>query len=96
VFFWCVKEKNHFFAQPIPFAFVKDIIEAFYTCVILCNMAVKDRLKCGSSSADASYDFVCTADGNVADDQLPWKNLALHCVQMEEESACDQALEIDY
>jgi hypothetical protein len=61
-------------------------------------MAVKDRLKSGdgTTEADASYDFVCTADENVANEQLPRKNLALRYVQMEEESARDRAFEIEY
>jgi hypothetical protein len=46
-------------------------------------MAVKDRLKSGdgTTEADASYDFVCTADENAANEQLPRQNLALRYVQ---------------
>ncbi len=97
-FFGVFKKKFHFFAWPIPFAFEEDIIEAFYTCVILYNIAVKDRLNSsdGSSEEDALYDFVCTTDGTNALQQLPQPNLAFRYVYMEEDSARDQALEVEY
>lgn len=91
-------KKIHFFAWLIPFAFVEDTIEAFYTCVILHNMAMKVWLKSGdgSSEADASYDFVCTADGTGALQQYPQQNLALRYVQMEEVSVRHRAWEMEY
>ena len=39
-FFGVFKKKVHFFAHPVPFAFIADILNAFYSCLILHNMAV--------------------------------------------------------
>ena len=43
-FFGVFKNRFNFFSKAIPFAFVEDVIEAFYTCLILHNMAVAERV----------------------------------------------------
>jgi len=41
-FFGMFKKKFHFFNHPIPFASMEEIIETFYCCLILHNMAVME------------------------------------------------------
>jgi hypothetical protein len=61
-FFGVFKKKFNFFSKAIPFAFMEDVIEAFYTCFILHNMAVAewDSSNYFISEADVVYDFCTT------------------------------------
>jgi hypothetical protein len=40
--FGIFKKKFHFFTRPIPFVFMDDIIDTFYCCIILHNIAVSE------------------------------------------------------
>ena len=62
---------NQFF-----FAFNEDIIEAFYTCVIMHNIASKQCLSAGdgSNEGDTSYDFVTVTYDDETTEQMPWEN----------------------
>jgi len=68
---------NQFF-----FAFNEDIIEAFYTCVIMHNIASKQFLSAGdgSNEGDTSYDFVTVTYDDETTEQMPWEKLSLCCI----------------
>ena len=82
------KKKFHFFTRPITFAFIEDIIEAFYCCIILHNVAVKERMELNNGSIESHSFYKCVDDPvEVEADaaQSQWSNLALWFVELEEE-----------
>jgi len=78
-FFGVFKKKFNSFTQSIPFAYIEDVIEAFYTCLILHNMAVAEWVGSMDSinEADIVYDFVPLVDDVEVAQGLPCENIAL-------------------
>jgi hypothetical protein len=97
-FFGVFKKKFNFFNKPIPFAYIEDVIEAFYTCIILHNMAVAERIGSGDfiNEADVVYDFVPPVENVEVPQGLPRENMALQFVQMNENHVRDRTLEMEY
>jgi hypothetical protein len=98
-FFGVFKKKFNFFTRPIRFAFIEDIIDAFYCCIILHNAAVKERIELnnGSTESHSFYECVDNAIQVEADAaQSQCSNSALWYVQLDEEHVQDIALEVEY
>ena len=78
-FFGIFKKKFNFFTKSNPFAYIEDVIEAFYTCLILHNMAVAERA--GSvdyiNEADVVYNIIPPVDDVDVAQGLPRENIAL-------------------
>jgi hypothetical protein len=97
-FFGVFKKKFCFFSKAIPFAFVEDVIEAFYTCLILHNMAVAERVSSDDfiNEADVVYDFVQPMDNDANAQALPRDNMALQFVQLQKDDVNNRLLEVKY
>jgi hypothetical protein len=97
-FFGLFKKRFNFFMKPIPFSFMEDIIEAFYTCLVLHNMAVVERfeLSDGVSEGDMVYDFVQQSDAKDDVQRPPHENIALQFVQLQEDDVHQRSLEVNY
>jgi hypothetical protein len=97
-FFGVFKKKLHFFSKAFPFAFMEDVIEAFYTCLILHNMAVAEGVSSDDfiNEADVVYDFVQPMDNNADAQALPRENMALQFVQLQEDDVNNRSLEVEY
>jgi len=99
-FFAVFKGKFGFFTSAIPFAFIEDIIEAFYACLILHNMAVIERVASGDGTTEtaAMYDVVgpAAADEAVQPEVTTRENLALQFVQLQENDVNERTLEVEF
>jgi hypothetical protein len=97
-FFGIFKKKFNFFTKSISFAYIEGVIEAFYTCLILHNMAVAEQV--GSvdfiNEVDAVYDFVPPVDDEEVAQGLPCENIALQFVKRNENDVRERALEVEY
>jgi hypothetical protein len=95
-FFGVFKKKFHSFAKPVPFAYIADILNLFYCCLILHNMAVCERIEAGRQENDGFYD--CIADNVVKDNvqHEPCFNPALQLMNMQEDHIMERALEVEY
>ncbi len=81
-------------------AFLEDIIDAFYTCIILHNMMVKERCD-GTIENAADYDCVQEdAEEQNAEEQNPVQhrvnNLAMKFVAHQEQDVQRRDLEVNY
>jgi len=96
-FFAVFKLKFNFFSTQIPFAFIEDIIEAFYTCLVLHNMAVVERVQAGDglTESDIVYDSNHSAEVEAAPTSVR-ENIALRYVQMHEGDVNDRALQVEF
>ena len=76
-------------------AFLEDIIDAFYTCIILHNMMVKER--CDGTIENAA-DYDCVQED--AEEQNPVRhrvnNLAMQFVAHQEQDVQRRDLEVNY
>jgi hypothetical protein len=95
-FFGVFIKKFHLFAKPVPFAYILDVLNLFYCCLILHNMAVCERIEAGQQENDGFYD--CIADDVVEDNAQnePRFTPALQLTNMQEDYVMERALEIEY
>jgi hypothetical protein len=97
-FFGVFKKKFNFFAKPVPFFFMEDILNAFYCSIVLHNMAVRERIDSDEEvmENDAFYD--CVADMEPTETILrePRLNPALQFTNMQENHVMERALEVEY
>lgn len=79
------KKTFHLFAWPIMLHSVLEIVEAFYCCLILHNIAVVERVTLNDGSIE-SNDFYEIVARNDDDEVLPNRQNTevLHFVQLEE------------
>jgi len=84
--------------KAIPFAFVEDEIEAFYTCLVLHNMAVAEWVSSEDfiNEADVIYNVFHPTDNDADAQVLPCENMALRFVKLQEDDVNKRALEIEY
>lgn len=97
-FFGVFKRKFHFFNRPIPLAFIEDIIETFYCCIILHNMAVSERIASEEDEVESYEIYDCVerpADGGTMQDSHV-DSLALQFVEREEANVRSRNLEVQY
>jgi len=96
-FFGVFKRKFFWFNRPIPFAYMNDIIKAFYCCVILHNMAVVERVNAGEDEveSDGFYDCVPDPEAPITDAAQP-ERLALQFVRREADAVRERILEVEY
>jgi hypothetical protein len=71
-FFGAFKKKFHFFPKPIHFAFIEDILNAFYSCLVLHNMAVCEWIESDEALMENNAFYDCVADME-ADENVPHK-----------------------
>lgn len=98
-FFGVFKIKFNFFRTPIQFGAIEEIMDAFYSCLILHNIAVLERIEANDDSRECwtLYDCVDPDAGDEEADPVPRReNLALRFVQQEEEAIRQRALEVEY
>jgi hypothetical protein len=97
-FFGMFKKKFHFFNHPIPFSFMEEIIETFYCCVILHNMAVMERINLHEEHVENHLLYDCVEDqlehGTTPESHV--ETLALQFVQSESQHVQEWLLEIQY
>jgi hypothetical protein len=88
----------HFFAQTILFHYMHEIMEAFYCCIILHNLAGKERVALDDSSieSDSFYEVVVTAE-DVAEAEPSRMNAeAMRFIQLENKNVTSQLLEVEF
>ena len=102
-FFGMFKLKFGFFNKPIPFAFLEDIIAAFYCCVILHNMAVTERVNAEEDEreSDAFYDCVAPHHVDSSEEGVHVQQSRVECllqefVRRDEATVQQRTLEIDF
>jgi hypothetical protein len=98
-FFAVFKIKFHFFSHPIHLAHINEILEAFYTCVILHNIAVRERLDADDQAQECGAFYDCVENNERGEDEPPVHNrdnLALRHVQLQEENVEGRGLELEF
>jgi len=97
-FFGVFKKKIHFFAQPILFHCMHEITEAFYCCIILHNLAVKERvaLDDGSIESDSFYEVVVTTEDVAVAEPSRMNAEAMRFIQLENENVSSRLLEVEF
>ena len=97
-FFGVYKKKFYFFNRPIPFAFMEEIIETFYCCVILHNMAVMEQINLQEEVVENRLLYDCVEDrlehGTRPESRM--ETLALQFVQSESQHVQERLLEVQY
>jgi len=97
-FFGIFKKKFHFFNHPIPFAFMEVIIETFYCCLILHNMAVMEWINLQEEDVENHLLYYCVEDqlehGTTPESRM--ETLALQFGQSESQHLQEWLLEIQY
>jgi hypothetical protein len=97
--FFGVFEKNHFFSRPIPFAFIEDILNAFYCCIVMHNMCVQERTESSDFIMESELLYNCVEDAELDDNngEVGTRvNVALQYVATAEERVNERALEVQY
>jgi hypothetical protein len=96
-FFGVFKKKFHLFARPIMLRNETEIVDAFYCCLILHNIAVAERIRLddGSIESDGFYEVVDTNDD---EEVLPNRENveALRFVELEEDDVRNRLFEVQY
>ncbi len=92
--FGVFKKKIHFFSQPILFHFMQEITDAFYCCIILHNIAVKERvaLDDGSVESDIFYETVNSTEDVVEAETSRINAEAMRFVKLEDENVASRLL----
>ncbi len=97
-FFGVFKQKFHFFNRPIPLPFIEDIIDTFYCCIILHNMAVSERMASEEDEVESYEIYDCIEwpvdHGTMQDSHVD--SLALQFVEREEANVRSRNLEVQY
>jgi hypothetical protein len=98
-FFAVFKRKFGFFAKAIPFAFMEDIIPAFYCCIILHNMAVTERIRSGQEERESDAFYDCVAPHHMdcpGQAESRMERLAMEVVQRDEAGVAQRNLEVEF
>jgi hypothetical protein len=96
-FFGVFKKKFNMFNNPIKLFYMSDIIHACYSCLILHNMSVLERVAMddGTRENDIYYDVVNNDTVDVED--VPTAEVAaLQFVETEEHDANDRLLQVEF
>jgi len=95
-FFAVFKQKFGFFSRPITFAFMEDIIPTFYCCIILHNMAVKERVDAGSEGRESELLYDCVAAENIITETSRVERLVHEFVERDEADVEQRTLEVEF
>jgi hypothetical protein len=96
-FFGVFKKKFHFFARPIPFAFIEDILDAFYCTLISHHMAVQEQIDMSADGIKSVFFYDGVEDPEAVDDvqREARINPAMQYTNMDEEHVKDRVLEVE-
>jgi hypothetical protein len=95
-FFAVFKQKFGFFSRPITFAFMEDIIPTFYCCIILHNMAVKERVDAGSEGRESELLYDCVAAENIITETSRVERLVHEFVERDEADVEQRTVEVEF
>jgi hypothetical protein len=98
--FGVLKRKFAFLTTPVKMFFVEDISDIIYSCFLLHNMAVEERLKLGDESPESAEFYDCINENHVMsnsnDTETPFGTLSAMAFVAEKSAACNERrLEID-